>query len=446
MSNYFKKNITMLDKHQLTFLSTRIWNLFGYILSLFFISTYLSQIEQGYYYTLNSLIALQVFFELGFSNLIVQKSSSLYSILNAAGDKSVNDNSFGNVSSFFYYIIQWFLISGALLIVALLLIGKLFFAKDPAVIMSSLNSMWYLLVFLTSVNLILTAIMSFFEGFGKAISVYRIKLFQNIASQVVLWTAIFFGQGLFSLLISNFAYFLVGLFFVLKFFRTDIIELLKFRTNKFGYWFKDLFWFQSKLALSWISGYLQFQLFVPILFKYCGAIEAGRMGNTFSIVSGISALSLALIQSKSWEYSALIAVKNYVRLNEIFKKHFLLCIFVSLFVGLGLFCTVLILNYQESSISTRILSPIPFLFFILATILNVVISSLAIFLRSFLEEKLLFVSLLTGFSIISLLYVMTPVFGLIGVALVYFGCTLIFGLFGTLIVYKKKIKSILTSL
>jgi hypothetical protein len=167
------------------------------------------------------------------------------------------------------------------------------------------------------------------------------------------------------------------------------------------------------------------------------------MGNTFSIVSGITALSMALIQSKSWEYSALIAVHNYEKLNEVFRKHFLQAVSVSLFVGMGLFATVVLLNFLEFNLATKILPPIPFLFFIIATILNVVTGSFSIYLRAFLEEKLLAVSLLTGVSIISLLYLFTPIYGLIGVAVVYLGCTFIFGFLGSLIVYKNKVKSIL---
>jgi hypothetical protein len=442
-NKYLNKYGFILDKYQGTFLSTRIWNLFGYLVSFYFVATYLSQIEQGYYYTLNSLIALQVFFELGFSYVIVQKTSSLFSIWNASDDKSLVGNSYRTISSFFYYVIQWFLGCGVLLIIVLVVLGKLFFSNDTSGVISSIHSFWDLLVVLTSVNLIMTALLSFFEGFGKAIIVYRIKLFQSIAAQIVLWASIFIGLGIYSLLLSNLILFLVGLIFVIKFFINDIIELFKFRTNKFRYWFNNLFKFQSKVALSWISGYFQFQILVPIIFKYCGPVDAGKMGNTFSVVSGITALSMALIQSKSWEYSALIAVHNYVELNEVFKKHFLQAISVSLFVGTGLFAAIVLLNYLEFKLATKILPPIPFLLFIIATVLNVITGSLSIYLRAFLEEKLLVVSLLTGGSIISLLYFITPIYGLIGVALAYLGGTFVFGFLGSLIVYNKKVKSIL---
>ena len=40
--------------------------------SIYFIGTFLSAQEQGYYFTFSSLLALQVFFELGLHNVITQ--------------------------------------------------------------------------------------------------------------------------------------------------------------------------------------------------------------------------------------------------------------------------------------------------------------------------------------------------------------------------------------
>jgi hypothetical protein len=441
--NFLLKRGLLLDKYQSTFLLTKIWNLFGYLITFIVVSTYLDQIEQGYYYTINSLIALQIFFELGFSYVIVQKSSSLYTIWDSNKLDYLKLSLFKDLASFFYYVIQWFLGCGFLLIIVLLVFGNLFFLDDASEIVSSLHSVWIFLVILTALNLILTALLSFFEGCGKAMVVYKIKLFQNIFSQIVLWSSIFFGAGIYSLLFSNFILFLVGVIFLFNSLSSNMIELWKFRTNKFRYWFSNLFNYQSKVALSWISGYFQFQLLVPIVFNYNGAIDAGRMGNTLSIVSGITALSLALIQSKSWEYSSLISVSNYNRLNEVFKKHFLQSFIISLFVGFSLFFVIVFLNYFGFDLSNKILPTIPFLIFIGATILNVVVGSLAIYLRAFLEEKLLFVSLITGFSIFLFLFIFTPIYGLLGVATVYFFSTLVFGFFGSFIVYSKKRKSLL---
>ena len=42
------------------------------VLTIFFIARYLSPEEQGYYYTFGSIVALQVFFELGLTGIITQ--------------------------------------------------------------------------------------------------------------------------------------------------------------------------------------------------------------------------------------------------------------------------------------------------------------------------------------------------------------------------------------
>ena len=432
----------MLDKYQLTFLLTRVWNLVGYLVTFLVVANYLGKVEQGYYYTLNSLIALQVFFELGFSYVIVQKTSHLYSAWNADSLQPEAKVAFAHISSFFYYILQWFLGCAVLFIGVLLVVGRIFFSADISAHIPSLNILWLLLVILTAFNLVLTALLSFFEGFGKAIIVYRIKLYQNVFSQFVLWVAIFCGMGLRSILFSNSMMLLIGSIFVFIHFRKNIRDLFRQRTNRFIFWFKELFKYQSKVALSWISGYFQFQLLSPIVFHYIGPIEAGRMGNTFTIVSGITALSLALIQSKSWEYSSLIALNNFKALGVLFKKHLTQIITLGVVIGTCVYLGVLFINYFGYTIAQKILPPLPFLFFVIATILNVVIACIAIYLRAFLEEKLLWVSMLTGLSIISFLLIVTPHYGLIGVSLVYLSCTFLIGFIGSVFVYRRKINSL----
>ncbi|MES2376110.1 MAG: hypothetical protein V4553_06020 [Bacteroidota bacterium] len=435
----YKKNL--LDKYQSTFLLSRIWNLVGYLITFFVVSNFLGRVEQGYYYTLNSLIALQVFFELGFSYVIVQKSSHLHSLWvnKPTHDKSCPE--YKEASSFFLYIVQWFSCCAFIFIIVLIVVGNSFFSSKTHV-NDPLTSIWYFLIVLTALNLILTAVLSFFEGFGKALHIYKIKLFQNIFSQCILWIAIYNGLGLKSIAFSNFTLFVVGIILVLVSFRTDLISLFKARSSKFVYWVKDLFKYQSKVALSWISGYFQFQLLVPIIFHYRGAIDAGRMGNTFTLVSGITALSLSLIQSKSWEYSSLIAVKNYEGVNKIFKKNLLQILFASVFIGIGMYALIIIINYKGYGIAQKVLPPIPFLLFILATIFNVIIAGIAIYLRAFLEEKLMVVSLSTGLSMILLLLLVTPKYGLLGVSIVYLSCTLFIGLLGAVYILRQKLKSL----
>lgn len=42
------------------------------VVSVFFLSTFLSGVEQGYYFTFGSILAMQVFFELGLTGIMAQ--------------------------------------------------------------------------------------------------------------------------------------------------------------------------------------------------------------------------------------------------------------------------------------------------------------------------------------------------------------------------------------
>ena len=64
-----------LDKSIAYTTSARIIQVLGAVLNLFLISIFLSKEEQGYYYTFGSIIAIQVFFELGLNSVIIQFAS-----------------------------------------------------------------------------------------------------------------------------------------------------------------------------------------------------------------------------------------------------------------------------------------------------------------------------------------------------------------------------------
>src|SRR5665647_910123 len=53
----------------------RGWGLFSGLVMLLLVVRYLTPDEQGYYYTFASILALQIFFELGMSYVVMQSAS-----------------------------------------------------------------------------------------------------------------------------------------------------------------------------------------------------------------------------------------------------------------------------------------------------------------------------------------------------------------------------------
>ena len=77
---YFNKNLIKLfileklgiDKAIIFTSSSSILNAFGSVFSVFLVVKFMTNLEQGYYYTFGSIVAIQIFFELGLNTIITQ--------------------------------------------------------------------------------------------------------------------------------------------------------------------------------------------------------------------------------------------------------------------------------------------------------------------------------------------------------------------------------------
>ena len=94
------------------------------IVTIFFLAKYLSQEEQGFYYTFGSLVAVQVFFELGLTNIITQFVAHEYAYVTVENDKSIYKS---RLSSLLHFCIKWYFYLSILLFFILIIVGWVFF-------------------------------------------------------------------------------------------------------------------------------------------------------------------------------------------------------------------------------------------------------------------------------------------------------------------------------
>ncbi|MBQ9232115.1 MAG: hypothetical protein IJ190_13205, partial [Prevotella sp.] len=91
------------------------------LFTVVFIARYLSADEQGYYYTFGSIVAIQVFFELGLTHIITQfvahEASHLQIVDNVRleGDERYKSR----LSSLLRFCAKWYLVFSAILLVVL---------------------------------------------------------------------------------------------------------------------------------------------------------------------------------------------------------------------------------------------------------------------------------------------------------------------------------------
>ena len=249
--------------------AARVWSILAGPLSVILIAAHLSAEEQGFYYTFASIVAFQIVFELGLGMVIVQFASHEKAFLRMAARRNargsdVEKRPSGRAPAQDAAVVRR---RHALAAVALLVGGTIFFAHKPSSV-ESWKAPWIALAILAGGTLFLTPFLSLIEGCGLVIDVARVRTWQVIASNLAgldraarrrkLWASpAILGGSL-----------LVGSAWVLWTHRALFSDLLRTRGAGIS-WREEVWPFQWRIAVSWISTYFTFHIFIPVLFSSC---------------------------------------------------------------------------------------------------------------------------------------------------------------------------------
>jgi O-antigen/teichoic acid export membrane protein len=422
-------------------ISARLLQVIGTLLNIILISKFLSKDEQGYYYTFGSIVGIQIFFELGLNTILVQfvAHEKVHITLTDNHELVGNPKNISRLSSLLRFCISIFSKLSIVLFLLLNVIGYIFFKKfTNNVVEINWQLPWVLLCFSTSLMLTVNSIMGFFQGLGQVNDTARIFLFQQIVTLVTSIIILYFGGGLWALGISNLMSVIILIYFLTFTYRN---KLLIFIYNKIGVWKvnykKEIFPYQWKIALSWISGYFIFQLFNPVLFATEGAIVAGQMGMSLSAFNGISAISMSWITTKIPFFSAMIAKRDYQLLDNTFNSTLKKLLFVCVGLLTLFLLFISLLKYFQFNLVNRFL-PFPYLIILsFITLINLLIFSWATYLRCHKKEPLLINSVVGGITCAMSTIILGNYFGLKGIILGYFALTAFSGLPWAYFIYNK---------
>jgi len=353
---------------------------------------------QGYYYTFQSLLALQTLAELGLCIVIVQFAAHEWSnlSLNDSGNIIGDNIALSRLASLTRFTIKWYGIAAVLVLFGLGIGGYYFFSKSPD---SSINweIPWFSLCFLTSITVLTLPIFSILEGCNQVSNLYAFIFYQTIFVKITLWASILLHTNLWALTFTNLVSLICFIIFIFKkykgFFQTLFFS---FQVKEKILWFNEIWPMQWKMGLSCLCGYFLHYFFIPVLFKYHGAVVAGQMGLTWSAVGLIPSISNAWIAPKIPQYGMLITQKRYDELDKLFWRLMKITVFVSGFIALSGWLIVYILNVLQLPFATRLLAPLPMGIFAFSQILQAISLPASGYLRAHKQEPLLFLSVSAG--------------------------------------------------
>jgi hypothetical protein len=414
--------ITKLNVESKTAITLKLWQVFAGIVTIFLIGRYLRPVEQGYYYTFASLIAIQTFFELGLYLVISVNSSHEWAhlSLDSAGkivglaDAKSRLVSLGRFMFKWYGVVAcfYFLIAGSIGVYVLQINN---YRREEWLLQ------WLVYLVFSVVLFWITPFLYILEGCGQFVSVTKFRILQSVGNHFALWLALSLNLGLWSLALGSlFAVVAVGYYLIISNKSFFLVFYSKPAGEIFD-WQRDLFPMQWRLALQGVFTYLSFPIYPTLVFSLNGPEEAGKIGMTLQIVSAIQSFGAVQLSSQGPTLAILIAKSQKMLFETEWKKVscnaiITVALLSALFLGSVIFANAIGWHFIGRILPANFCS-----MFLCGAVFNLAAQSIALYLRSQKVERMTSVGVISGLLYGCLAVWVAPKWGVYGLAASYLG-------------------------
>ena len=435
-----------VDRSVLFGLLAKAWSFCSGPITVFLIASRLTPQVQGFYYTFSTLLTLQVFLQLGLGTVVSQFASHEWANLEIDENGTIvgNNSSLSRLASIANIAFRWYIIIGIIFFILISLGGYVFFSTSNPSKTINWEHPWILLCFMEGLSVCLVPVWSILEGCNQVVKLYRFRFYQGMIISITIWVALVYGASLWTAAFSVLVYILTSIYFIKKYYFAFFISIknsINIKLSESINWKVDMLPMQWRVALSWISGYFIFSLFVPILFKYSGPEIAGQMGMTWTLIVVLGSVSSSWLSPKTPIFGMLIAKKDYVELDKVFWKTTKIVIYASLVLALFILTTVILINNIEvpfiKKFANRLLPPLPTGIFLIAQLIYIASTPFATYLRAHKKEPLMIFSIIYAIFVALSTIVLGKYFSVIGMACGYLVVNIIF-IPSIFIIWKKK--------
>lgn len=358
--------------------------------TMLFISHFLSGEEQGWYYTFLSLAALYTLVDLGLSVVLLPMFSKFFGSARLLPGGRIEGEGALVLGQLLGRVVRVYSILAVGFWVVVLPGGVFYFSRLSGISLAWLSP-WLAIMTATTCLLMLMPFMTFLESGGhiRALSVMRLQ--QTLLGAGCCWVMLVMGQELWAAVAMQ----AVGVLVLAIWLCVCWPGLLSFACHNSGReigWQREILPVQWRFGVSWACAYFSTQVYTPILMHTQGALVAGQMGLSLSIVTMISFIGQALIARRVPIMAQAAARRDFVALDSAFRRDFL---FFIVCYGCGALAVVALkLALSGTIYAARVLPFWQLVGLLGAVFINQVVGVLATYLRSFLYEPLTKVNLI----------------------------------------------------
>ena len=317
-------------------LSQRFWQAAAGLVTVIFVTRYLSADEQGWYYTFVSLAALYSVFEMGLSSALVQSAGHVFVGLRWLPKGDLEGQRAGVFKSFLGQAVRVYLRLALAFALLILLIGLAYFSlkSQPAENFGYWKGPWFGLVLATASAMMALPFLAIVEGTGAIVEVYSVRLLQGVVGAVSCWVMLATGASVWATAAVPAAATLVALIWVLAY-RPQTISMAVLTPDPLAFnWQNEISHLQWRVSVSWIGIYIMSQLATPILFYFQDPVVAGQMGLSLTVAHMLGLVAQASMARVMPAMSSAVASQSWQELDRLFKRGLLG--FVSVFfLGVG---------------------------------------------------------------------------------------------------------------
>lgn len=418
------------------------------VVSVILYATCLSKEEQGYYYTFASVLTIQGFFELGFTGIMTQFVAHEHAHLSwdSDGIGLVGDDKFkSRLASLLHFCVKWYMIVAILFMISLLIAGTFFFEEFGSKDSIDWKLPWLIIVIMNAWSLFTAPIFSLMNGLGLVKDMAKMSFYRTIVNTIVLWGSLLLNQKLYSMAFAA----IISALYVVYYFATH-----RFFSILSGIWritvsdkvsyMKEIFPYQWRIALSWMSGYFVFNFMNPVIFASVGSVAAGQFGMSINVLNQIRNFAMSWIGTKVPLMSRLIEMKDYLQLDRIFRKTIVQEILVCLSLLIVFWLVIIMLKETQFSLNGKVLGErfldyFPLLLVSIPVVLQAINDNFATYLRCHKKEPFLALSIVSGIASALSILVMGKYYGVIGITAGYCVLAVLFFPWGYWIYRRKKV-------
>ena len=399
---------------------------------------YLTPELQGYLYAFGSVLAISIFLELGFSQNILQFASHEFARLQLTPDRQLQGDglALSRLTSLARLSFKYYGIAALLLFIATILGGSWFFrtSRDVGV---AWQLPWLLACISSALSLVMNPCWSLLEGCNQIAEIACFRFWATFLTFGLSVITYIWGFGLYVGPVVALIGLAISIVYLCWRWRGFFQNFLRQPTLGVISWKQEIWPFQWRIALSWMSGYFLFSAVVPIIFRLAGPVDAGKYGFTMALVNTIAAVASSWCTTKLPQYGMFVSHQDWSGLRALWRRATAQSLLVALLGSIGMIATVALLSPVFPKLEGRYAGPV------IATILcgcmlaQNFISSCAYVLRAFKQEPFVWVSLIGAILTASLIWVCTSQWGITGAA-VGFAISYLIGFVPTFIIFRTK--------